>query len=98
MSSHEGDQSTGNQSTGHQPPEYQAARVSRALAEDDRTAELGIRVSVRGDAIMLSGDVTCEHRRHDIEQVLHEVAADMRVHNDIRVTEVGEPTCVEELR
>lgn len=82
----------------HPPPEYQAARVHRALAEDPRTAELGVRVTVRGDAILLSGDVECEHRREEIETVLREIASDMRVLNDIRVTEVGEPTCVEELR
>lgn len=82
----------------HQPPEYQIANVRRALAEDERTAELGVRVTVHGGAIMLSGDVESERRRTEIETVLHEVASDMRVINDIRVTEVGEPIGREELR
>jgi osmotically-inducible protein OsmY len=82
----------------NEAPEYRIANVRRALAEDERTAELGIRVSVRGDAILLSGDVECEHRRAEIETVLREVASDMRVVNDIRVTEVGEPVGREELR
>jgi len=85
-------------SEAHLPPEYQAARVHRALAEDPRTAELGIRVTVRGDAILLSGDVESEHRREEIDTVLHEIASDMRVFNDIRVTEVAAPTGREELR
>jgi len=82
----------------HRPPEYEAARVRRALAEDPRTAELGIRITVRGDAILLAGDVECEHRREEIDTVLRETAGDMRVFNDIRVTEVGAPVSREELR
>jgi len=82
----------------HRPPEYEVAMIRRALAEDERTAELGIRVTVRGDAILLSGDVECEHRRTEIDAVLREIASDMRVFNDLRVTEVGEPAGREELR
>lgn len=80
------------------PPQYQVAHLRRALAEDPRTSELGIRVTVRGDAIQLAGDVTCAGRRDDIEAVLHDIAPQMRVLNDIRVTEVGAPTGSEELR
>lgn len=81
-----------------EPPQYQVAHLQRALAEDVRTAELGIRVTVRGDAVLLAGDVECEQRRAEIDAVLHELAPELRVYNDIRVTEVGEPTGLEELR
>jgi hypothetical protein len=84
--------------TPHQPPQYQVAHLRRALAEDPRTAELGIRVTVRGDAIQVAGDVTCPERRDDIETVLRELVPGMRVLNDLRVTEVGAPTGREELR
>lgn len=39
--------------------QYLAANLRRAVAEDPRTAELGVRITVRGDHVMLSGDVAC---------------------------------------
>ncbi|WP_436498816.1 BON domain-containing protein [Actinokineospora sp. HUAS TT18] len=81
-----------------QTPQYQVAAVRRALAEDERTAELGVRVTVHGDTILLSGDVECDHRRDEIDAVVHDLAPTMRVLNDIRVTEVGAPKGQEELR
>lgn len=87
---------TGDHSTG--APQYQVAAVRRALAEDDRTAEQGIKVTVRGDTILLSGDVECARRRDEIAEVVHEVVPKMRIYNDIKVTEAGEPTGREEFR
>ncbi|GII59638.1 hypothetical protein Pth03_80270 [Planotetraspora thailandica] len=72
-------------------PQYVAARVQRALAEDDRTNELGIRVDVRGDQVYLRGQVPCDERRHLIEAVAREAAPGLTVHNEIRLLEVHEP-------
>jgi osmotically-inducible protein OsmY len=72
-------------------PHYVAARVQRALAEDDRTTELGIRVDVRGEQVYLQGQVPCEERRHLIEDVAREAAPGLTVHNEINLTEVREP-------
>ena len=34
-------------------PQYLVARLRRALAEDPRTAELGVQVTIRGDVVVL---------------------------------------------
>ncbi|HET9138649.1 BON domain-containing protein [Actinophytocola sp.] len=79
-------------------PQYRAARLRQALAEDPRTAELGVRVTVRGDHVLLSGQVVSEQRRDELQQVLADVAPDLAVYNDVRVTCADEPSGREELR
>ncbi|GAA4661899.1 MULTISPECIES: BON domain-containing protein [Amycolatopsis] len=81
-----------------QSPQYRVAHVRRALAEDPRTAELGVRVNVRGDHVHLSGEVATEQRRAELEQVLAEVVPDVELHNDVRVSDTREPARREELR
>jgi hypothetical protein len=77
---------------------YLSARLHRAIAEDPRTAEAGVRATVRGNNVLLSGDVACEERRADLEAVVHEVAPDHQVVDDVRVVSVAEPEGSEELR
>ncbi|MFI0419229.1 phospholipid-binding protein [Spongiactinospora gelatinilytica] len=72
-------------------PQYVAARVQRALAEDERTHELGIRVDVRGDQIFLRGQVGDEYRRETIAGVAGEAAPELELHNEISVVEVRDP-------
>lgn len=79
-------------------PQYRVAHVRRALAEDPRTAEMGVRVNVRGDHVHLTGEVTTEQRRAELETVLAEVAPDVVVSNDVRVADNREPARQEELR
>jgi osmotically-inducible protein OsmY len=79
-------------------PQYRVAHVRRALAEDPRTAEMGVRVNVRGDHVHLSGEVTTEQRRAELETVLAEVAPEVVVSNDVRVADNREPARREELR
>ncbi|MFL6142104.1 MAG: BON domain-containing protein [Labedaea sp.] len=79
-------------------PQYRAERLRRVLAEDPRTAELGVRVSVRGDHVLLSGQVPCEERRAEIQRVLHEADPDLIVDNDVQVSRVDVPSGREELR
>jgi hypothetical protein len=78
--------------------QYLAANLRRAVAEDPRTAELGVRITVRGGHVMLSGDVACEQRRALVEEVLHEAAPELKILNDVRVTPAGEPEGEEDLR
>lgn len=80
------------------PAQYVAARLRRMLAEDPRTAEQGVRVTVRGQQVMVSGDVASPERRQQLELVLREAVPNMVVHNDVRVVRAGEPTDREELR
>ena len=72
-------------------PHYVAARVKRALAEDARTNELGIRVDVRGEHVYLRGQVSGAERRREIEQVAREAAPGLRVHNELTLVEVRDP-------
>ncbi|MFG1614330.1 BON domain-containing protein [Nonomuraea wenchangensis] len=72
-------------------PQYVAARVQAALAEDGRTHELGIRVDIRGDQLFLRGQVSGAEQRERLGLVAHEAAPDLRVHNEIMVVEFTEP-------
>jgi citrate lyase beta subunit len=79
-------------------PQYRVAHVRRALAEDPRTTEMGVRVNVRGEHLHLSGEVATEQRRAELEQVVGELLPDVELHNDVRVADTREPNRLEELR
>jgi osmotically-inducible protein OsmY len=79
-------------------PQYVAARLQRALAEDPRTAAQGVRVTVRGGDVYLRGDVACEERREELVEVAREIVPDGSVHNETRVVSGTEPADEEELR
>jgi hypothetical protein len=78
-------------------PHYTAARIQRRIAEDDRVAELGIHVDVRGDEVFLHGQVGTEERRRMIGVVAGEGEPGLRFHNEINVVEVRDPTGEEQL-
>ena len=78
-------------------PQYVAARVQQALAEDARTNELGIRVDVRGDQLFLRGQVSGAEQRDRLGEVAHEVAPELHLHNEIRVTDMSAPGVDENL-
>ncbi|MET8143947.1 BON domain-containing protein [Sphaerisporangium sp. NPDC005288] len=72
-------------------PHYLAARVQRALAEDERTYELGIRVLIRGDQLFLRGQVECDERRRLVAAVAGDTAPGLTVHNEVTVVEIRGP-------
>ncbi|WP_214107219.1 BON domain-containing protein [Acrocarpospora catenulata] len=72
-------------------PHYVAARVQRAIAEDARTNELGIKVDVRGNQIFLQGQVFEEEQRAHLTEVATEAAPGLTVHNEVTCVQVGEP-------
>jgi BON domain len=76
-------------------PQYVAARVQRALAEDERINELGILVDIRGGQLFLRGQVACAQRRALIADVAEEAAPGLTVRNEITVLDVRDP-CEEE--
>ncbi|MGV9680704.1 nucleotidyltransferase family protein [Nocardia sp. NPDC003482] len=78
-------------------PQYLVANLRRAFAEDPRTAELGVQVTIRGDVVVLDGEVACEQRRTHLEDVVHEHAPNLRVHNDVRVSTTTAPADHERL-
>lgn len=78
-------------------PQYVAARVQQAIAEDGRTNELGIRVDVRGDQVFLRGQVTGDDQRHLLTEVAQEAAPGLTVHNEVTCVEVRDPGEEEQL-
>ncbi|MBB4689153.1 hypothetical protein [Amycolatopsis jiangsuensis] len=78
-------------------PQYLVARLGRALAEDPRTAELGVHVTVRGDQVHLIGEVACAARRAELDRVVAEHLHGELVRNDVRVADLREPVHAEEL-
>ncbi|HEY8374090.1 MAG TPA: BON domain-containing protein [Pseudonocardiaceae bacterium] len=81
-----------------QPPQYAAQRLRQALIEDPRTSEQGVRVTVRGTHVFLTGHVASEERRTRLDEVIREVAPGLRVHNEVGVVDCREPAEEEELR
>jgi osmotically-inducible protein OsmY len=69
-------------------PLYVAARVQKALAEDERTYELGIRVDVRANQVFLRGQVRGADRVRHLTEVAAEAAPGMTIHNEVTVVEV----------
>jgi BON domain-containing protein len=67
---------------------YVAGQIERALHGDARTHELGIRVEVDGADVVLRGQVASEERRRLVAQVAGEQAPELRVRNEISVTEL----------
>ncbi|MEV6868708.1 BON domain-containing protein [Streptosporangium subroseum] len=76
-------------------PQYVAARVKSALAEDERISELGILVDIRGEQLFLRGQVADARRRALIAEVAEEAAPGLTVRNEITVLDVRDP-CEEE--
>jgi osmotically-inducible protein OsmY len=80
-----------------EPPQYLMARLRRALAEDQRTAEQGIRMVVHGATAHLFGEVTTAQRCTALTEVVAEHAPGHDIRNDVRVVPVGQPRAREEL-
>lgn len=78
-------------------PQYTVAHLRRALAEDPRTAELGIGVTIRGAVVVLGGEVSSTECREMIETVVREQLPEATVHNDIRVVPPVAPDGAETL-
>jgi hypothetical protein len=70
---------------------YLAGRIERALAADPRTNELGIRADVRGDVVVLRGEVAGERRRLLIAEVARDAAPGLEIRNEVSVSELGPP-------
>ncbi|WP_062987771.1 BON domain-containing protein [Nocardia anaemiae] len=78
-------------------PQYLVAHLRRALAEDPRTAELGVQVTIRGDVVVLDGEVSSIERKLQMEKVVREQLPRARIHNDVHVTPPCAPGAAEAL-
>ncbi|GAA5113924.1 BON domain-containing protein [Haloechinothrix salitolerans] len=78
-------------------PHDRAARLRRALAEDPRTSELGVAISVRGDRVRLTGTVASAARKTEVDVVAQEAEPGLHVTNDITVVSAAEPGEAEDI-
>ncbi|MCX5232516.1 BON domain-containing protein [Streptomyces sp. NPDC006553] len=76
--------------------EYRLARVRDRLAGDD-VAELGVRVELRGDAVLLSGTVPTAARRDEILRLARIELAGLTVLDDLASASGDAPERMEEL-
>jgi osmotically-inducible protein OsmY len=80
-----------------EPPQYLVQRLRRAIAEDPRTAEMGVQVKVRGAVVFLTGEVVTQQRCQQLAEVVAEAAPELTVHNDVHVVPSRVPQGREEL-
>lgn len=78
-------------------PQYLVAHLRRSFAEDPRTSELGVRVSIRGDQVYLGGEVQSEQRKRELEEVVHEQLPSVHIRNDVHVLDCRAPGEEEDL-
>lgn len=80
-----------------EPTEYVVGRVRQALAEDPRVGEQHIDIAVRGQRVVLVGEVTTPERRDAASQVVSELLPGLDVCNEMVVPPIVEPVESEEL-
>jgi osmotically-inducible protein OsmY len=66
-------------------PQYEVAHLQETLAQDPRTAELGIHVRIRGHEVFLQGRVASAEVRDAAGEIVAARLPDARVHNDLQV-------------
>jgi BON domain len=69
--------------------EYRAAQLRRLFAEDSEVAELGIDITFRGTAVVLSGDVASRDRCLAAERLVRQELPDCELVNEIKVIAAG---------
>lgn len=66
---------------------YTLKEIERTLCEDERTAELGVHLSMRGGRIFVQGGVAGTERRDRVLAVVREHCGDVPVVDELTVTE-----------
>lgn len=77
--------------------DYTAQALREALGRDDRVGELGIKVTVLGDEVTLTGKVSTAERREVVGTVAKETLPHLSVINNVKVIELEAPQ-TEEIR
>ena len=76
-------------------PHYFGSHIEQQLAEDARTSELGIQVTVLGDRVLLRGEVAGAERRARVDEVVRALidgfGGKLTVVDEITVTSAPEP-------
>ncbi|MDG9719896.1 BON domain-containing protein [Streptomyces sp. DH24] len=76
--------------------DYRVAHLHERFAQGP-LGELGVRVEVHGDAVLISGTVPSVHCRDEIERVARQALSGHPVHCDLVVAEPSSPDHAEEL-
>jgi hypothetical protein len=74
-----------------EPVDTIVARLGQAIAEDERSATLDIRVVPGPGCIVLRGESGNHHHRAEVEAVVRELVPHLEVENHIRVREYAAP-------
>ncbi|MFI5571610.1 BON domain-containing protein [Streptomyces sp. NPDC051740] len=77
-------------------PEYRVAHLQDRLASGE-LGELGVRVEVRGKAVLVTGTVPSAQCREDVLSTVREELAGLEVHCDVVISETSSPDHAEEL-
>jgi len=80
-----------------EPAAYLVERLREALAHDPRVAELGISVTVSGDAVLLTGYVATPERKAAVTEVVEPLLEGRTLHNGVTVATLAEVDTREEL-
>ncbi|MFF6815103.1 BON domain-containing protein [Streptomyces sp. NPDC012403] len=79
-----------------QSPEYRVAHLQDRLASGE-LGELGVRVEVRGKAVLVTGTVPSAQCREDVLSAVREELTGLEVHCDVVLSETSSPDHAEEL-
>ncbi len=61
------------------PDEYALKDLERAICEDDRVTELGVRLSVRGGRVVVHGTMLSSQRRDEVVRLVRELGVNAPV-------------------
>ena len=75
--------------------DYLVEHIQAALAE--RVGELGVKVSLAGGGVFLTGELATAERSDAVAAVVADVAGDLPVHNQTTVMDYPEPASSESL-
>ena len=66
------------------PDAYALRDLERRICEDERTTDLGVRLSVRGGRIVVQGALASSARRDDVVALIREICPDCAVVDETR--------------
>ncbi|GGT36796.1 BON domain-containing protein [Streptomyces chromofuscus] len=76
--------------------EYRVAHLRDRLAAGD-LGELGVRIEVRGEAVLLTGTVPSAQCRDEVRRIAQEELTGLPVHDDLVVTDCSSPDHAEDI-
>jgi hypothetical protein len=66
--------------------EHAARRLEKALGEDERTHELGIKIRASGDRLIAQGEVASQERRQAVLEVLRDLEPGATITDQLTVS------------